>query len=103
MKKGHDLVTFDLYNTSFTYTLILVSYRLKVPSTLYLISISEHKMNETRRTATLDSFIIKKPKNISIISSNPHSSVDAHTETTDVNLHQHAMRSNVIEMTKTTS
>ena len=57
-------------------------------------------MNKSERTVTLDSFIIRKLKNISIaFSSNPNPSVDAHTETTDVNLNQHAISSHVNEMT----
>ena len=43
--------------------------------------------------------IIKKLKNISIVTlSIPTLSVDAQTETTDVNLNQHAIISNIYEM-----
>ena len=56
-------------------------------------------MNNTKRTATLDSLIIKKLRHISIESSNPNSSVDTHTETTAVKLNQHAISSNINEMT----
>ena len=56
-------------------------------------------MNKTRGTETLDSLIIKKLKNISLVSSDPNPSVDAHTETINVNLHQCAISHNIIEMT----
>ena len=65
----------------------------------YLISIYRHKMNKPKRNTILDSFIIKKPKNISKASSNPNLSEDSHTETTDVNLDQHAISNQVNEMT----
>ena len=56
-------------------------------------------MNKPKRTAILDSFIIKKLKNIVIISSNSTPNIDLHTETTDINLNQHAISRNINEMT----
>ena len=60
-------------------------YCLKVLSTWYVISIYKHKMKKLKRTATLDSFIIKKLKNISIAYSISTPNVDADTEPIDVN------------------
>ena len=56
-------------------------------------------MKKPKRTATLHSFIIKKLKNISTVSSNPNPSVDAHRETKDVNFNQHIISSHANEMT----
>ena len=57
-------------------------------------------MNKIRRTATLDLFFIKKLRNTSIASSlDPNPNIDAHMGTTDINLNQHAISSNVNEMT----
>ena len=56
-------------------------------------------MNKSERTVTLDSFIMKKLKNNPIALSNTNPSVEAHTEITDVNFNQHAINSNVNEMT----
>ena len=56
-------------------------------------------MNNAKRTTTLDSFIINKLKNISIASPNPNPNVDSHTEATDINSNQHAVNSNVNDMT----
>ena len=99
MKNDHVSLTFDPYSRSFTYTIIFISYCLKVLSTWTLISLYEHEKNKSNRTATLGSFIIKKPKNISIASSNPNPSVEAYTETTETNLNQHALSSHINEMT----
>ena len=99
MQKDDDSLTFNPHNRSFTYTIVLVSYCLKVLSILYLISKYEHKMNKPKRTATLGSFIIEKLRNISKAFSNSNPNVDTHTETTDVNLNQHTINSHVNEMT----
>ena len=99
MTKNYESLTFDRYNGSFTHTMILTSYCLKVLSTPYLISIYEYQMKKSKRTATFDLFLMKKLKNISIASSTPNPSVDAFAEITDVNLNQHAISSHVNNMT----
>ena len=68
--------------------------------TSYLISVDEHKMAKPKRTAILGSLIIKKLRNIPIISSNLNPSVDTYMATTDVDRNQRGISSHVNEMTK---
>ena len=48
-------------------------------------------MKRHKRTATLDSLIINKLKNMLMTSLNPNPGVDRHTETTDANFSRHAI------------
>ena len=54
MKKYDTPLTFDPYNRSFTYTIVLVSYCLRVLSMSYLTSIYGIKMNKPKKTTILD-------------------------------------------------